>query len=111
MHQLAGYLTERLPENQRVQIAGVGPDNPPGIEAEGRTVFVRNLDPEESGIERATPEQFRAAFELQDVAVTGDTTGASGADVERPDELWTYLAWILLALLLVELFVANRTSV
>src|SRR5205823_12772372 len=49
VHQLVGYLTERLPENERVQQAPAGPgrENPPGIhEAAGR-VAVRNLNAEE----------------------------------------------------------------
>jgi hypothetical protein len=31
------------------------------------------------------------------------------ADNERPDELWVYVVWALLFVLVGELFVANRT--
>src|SRR5207237_2929193 len=66
IHQLAGYLTERLPENQRVQEkpAGPGSENEPGIVAGDKNLAVRNLDPRESEIERLTEEQFRKAYRL-----------------------------------------------
>jgi hypothetical protein len=112
IHQLVGYLTERLPENQRVQAARVGPglENPPGILVEGRTVFVRNLDPTESALERLTPEEFRKAYELTATVAGNEPSSVAEGDSERPDELWTCLAWFLLGLLIVELFVANRTA-
>ena len=47
VHQMIGYLAERLPENAAVQSAPTGPgrDNPPGITRTERAVVVRNLDP------------------------------------------------------------------
>ena len=29
--------------------------------------------------------------------------------VERPNELWIYVIWLLLAVLAIEMFIANRT--
>ena len=46
VHQIVGYLTERLPENQRVRsdVAGPGADKPPGVAAENNMLLVRNVD-------------------------------------------------------------------
>ena len=116
VHQFAGYLAERLPENGRVQTAAAGPgtENPPGITAAGRAVVVRNLDPAESEIERLTVAQFREAFHLP--AAEGEATRALAAGAvklppggQRPDELWVYVVWALLLLLVAEVFLANRT--
>src|SRR5262249_49357051 len=112
VHQLVGYLTERLPENQRVRTAPVGPGatNPPGVTTAGRTVLLRNLDPRESDVERLTVKQFREAFRLP---------GGEGADIpvaaepvpgsQRPDEIWMYVLLALFGVLVLELFVANRS--
>lgn len=117
VHQMAGYLTDRLPETQRVQaaLAGPGRDKPPAVVPNGRNVLVRNLDPAESEIERLTVQQFREAFHLP--AQAGEAKpelAAAGVKLppggQRPDELWTYILWGLLFVLVVELFVANRTT-
>jgi hypothetical protein len=116
VHQLVGYLAERLPENQRVQekSAGSGKETEPGIVADDRMVVVRNLDPKESEIERLTEEQFRKAYHLP--ALDARTVKARAAaaikipaGAERPDEVWTSVIWILLGVLIGELFIANRT--
>jgi hypothetical protein len=114
VHQLVGYLTERLPETQRVRIAETGPGtaNPPGITVEGRRVTVRNLDPAESEIERFTVERFRELFHLAEADAGVREASAAGArppGTERPDEVWTYVIWALFVILLVEVLVANRT--
>jgi hypothetical protein len=114
VHQMAAYLTERLPENQRVQQAPVGPgtDNPPGIETKGRTRVVRNLDPAESAIERLSVQEFRDHFHLPEGLSPSSKAQANAGGVqggERPDELWAYVVWVLLALLLIEFLVAGRT--
>ena len=46
VHQIVGYLTDRLPENQRVraEIAGPGADKPPGVASENNMLLVRNVD-------------------------------------------------------------------
>jgi hypothetical protein len=114
VHQLVGYLTERLPETQRVRVAETGPGtaNPPGITVSGRTMVVRNLDPAESEIERFTVKQFRELFHLAEP--DGKTKEAIAAAArppgsQRPDELWAYVVWALFVILLVEVLVANRT--
>jgi hypothetical protein len=74
---------------------------------------VRNLDARESRIERYTQEQFRQEFQLADMKIAGAPQKAVASvmplGAERPDELWTKVVWILLAVLAIELFVANRT--
>jgi hypothetical protein len=115
VHQIVGYLTERLPENQRVRpaLAGPGRDRPPGVTREGEAVVVRNLDPRESEIERLTAEEFRQALHLPEPEHTAADSGTAAvprpAGEQRPDELWVYVVWGLLLVLVVEVFVANRT--
>jgi hypothetical protein len=115
VHQLIGYLTERLPENQRVrsEIAGPEADKPPGVASENNKLLVRNVDARESRIERYSQKQFHDEFHLGDVKVAEVKRPTVAAvlplGVERPNELWTYVIWILLAVLAIEMFVANRT--
>jgi hypothetical protein len=115
VHQIVGYLTERLPENQRVhgEIAGPGADKPPGVANGKDGVLVRNVDARESRIDRYTQEQFRAEFQLANAKVAEAPRPALAVvlpfGVERPSELWTYVVWLLLAVLAMEIFVANRT--
>ncbi len=115
VHQIVGYLTDRLPENRRVraEIAGPGADRPPGVASENNLLLVRNLDARESRIERYSQKQFREEFQLGAVKVAElprpTVAAVLPAGVERPNELWTYLILALLAVLAVEMFVANRT--
>jgi hypothetical protein len=113
IHQLAGYLTDRLPETARVQIAPTDRDHPPGVTREGERVIVRNLDPAESEIERFSLEQFRHTFHLPESGSAKEKTATEAGtlfpEAQRPDEIWMYVVWILLLLLVAEIFVANRT--
>jgi hypothetical protein len=113
VHQLIGYLTDRLPETARVRNMPADRDHPPGVSRDGAQVIIRNLDPAESEIERFSLEQFREVFHLpQSSSVKEKTTAAAGTlfpEAQRPDEIWMYVVWILLLLLVVEIFVANRT--
>jgi hypothetical protein len=113
VHQLVGYLTDRLPETARVQADLADSDHPPGVTRDGQKVTVRNLDPAESEIERFSLDQFRQVFHLPESdnakEKTAVETGTLVPDSQRPDELWMYVVWILLLLLVAEIFVANRT--
>ena len=115
VHQIIGYLTDRLPENQRVrsEIAGPGADKPPGVVNEKGMVLVRNLDARESRIERYSQKQFREEFQMTEVKVAEaplqTLAKAMPFGAERPDEIWTCIIWFLLAVLAIEIFVANRT--
>ena len=115
VHQIVGYLTDRLPENARVrsELAGQGADDSPQIrEVNGLTV-VRNLDPRESRTERCTIHEFRRAFDLAEEKPQGEAESVAATagpdDSQRPDEWWPYLVWALLLVLVAEVFVANRS--
>jgi hypothetical protein len=117
VHQIVGYLTERLPENQRVRSAPTGPgaEGPPGVERDGHAVIVRNLDPAESEIDRLSGEEFRRQFHVP--VVEGEAykeqsaaEAAALAGGQRADEVWVYVVLVLLVVLLAELWVANRTD-
>jgi hypothetical protein len=115
INQIMGYLTGRLLEGQRITspLTGPGRNNPPGITRNGEVVLVRNLDPKESELERFTVEQFRKTFDLPEFESSEKKREAAtekvSAGSQRPDELWPYVIWALLILLLVELLFANRT--
>src|SRR5262249_2722972 len=114
IHQFVGYLTDRLPETARVQTVPADRDHPPGITRDGGIVTVRNLDPAESEIERFSQDQFRKLFHLPESESAKEETAAEAntlfPESQRPDELWMYVVWILLILLIAEVFVANRTT-
>ena len=115
VHQIVGYLTDRLPDNQRVQseVAGPGIDKPPGVTHDKGLALVRNIDARESRIERYSQAQFREEFQLAGAKVADAPRQTLAAvmplGTERPSEIWTSVVWLLLAVLAIELFVANRT--
>jgi hypothetical protein len=114
VHQLVGYLTDRLPETARVQTIPADRDHPPGVSREGDRVIVRNLDPDESEIERFSADRFRQMFHLPESDSAKEQTTVEAdklfPESQRPDEVWMYVVWILLILLIAEVFVANRTT-
>ncbi len=63
-----GYLTGRLPGSGLVQFAGLGPGTTPGIEVSGSKLIVRNGDPSESRIDRATLAEFRSSLKLPEAS-------------------------------------------
>jgi len=115
VHQLFGFLTNRLPETSRVraQPAGGGPGQAPGVVVENGRALVRNVDPAESEIERTTVAKLREVYRLPE-AKKSDAHDENAPEIlaaggERPDELWRTVAWALLVVLVVETLVANRT--
>ncbi len=115
VHQVAGYAVGRLAGAGRVQeaLAGSKKGEEPGVTIQNGRALVRNVDPTESDVERTTLAGLREFYGLSD-------TGASNPDEserppnlaagsERPDELWRAVAWILLIVLVIETFVANKT--
>jgi hypothetical protein len=115
VHQLIGYLTSRLPETGLVHFdrAGPGPARAPGVVITNGRAMVRNVDAAESEIERTTLAKLREAYRLPQStkaqARDDDEALALATAGERPDELWRTVAWVLLVVLVVEMFVANRT--
>jgi hypothetical protein len=113
IHQMMGYLTDRLPGSGPVREAPVGPDAPPGIETIAGGVIVRNSDPSESRIDRATLAEFRSTLRLPEgKARPGSEPSATAggpAGALRPGEFWRPVAWTLLVVLVAETFLANRT--
>jgi hypothetical protein len=115
VHQLMGYLTDRLPEAGRVRVepADARPGHAPGVVIDRGRAVVRNLDPAESDFERTTPATLREAYRLPvphfsyrpaDAELREAPSGS-----QRPDELWAWMLLTLLAVLVAETFVANRT--
>lgn len=116
VHQTLAYLTQRLPENAVVQTRSLakGVNARPGITRREGRLTVRNIDPRESKLERMTLAEFRRGLKLSRVnasphAAADASNWQPPASVERPNELWRYLAWGLLVVLVGETFLANRT--
>jgi hypothetical protein len=115
VHQLLGYLTNRLPETSLVKFdrAGPAPAHAPGVVSDNGRALVRNVDVAESEIERTTVAKLREAYRLPQATKSDsredDEPGSLASAGERPDELWRTVAWVLLAVLVAEMFVANRT--
>ena len=97
----------------KLPVAGRGAAASPGVTIEKGHALVRNVDAEESDVERTTLAKFREAYRLPEFTASDPVerslarTLADGS--ERPDELWRIVAWILLIVLVVETFVANKT--
>ena len=118
VHQVAAYLTDRLPGTGHVQtsVAGQGPARSPGVTIEKGHALVRNVDPEESGRrERTTLAKLREAYPA--ARIHGERSCRTLARQKpgrrqraaRRLELWRTVAWVLLIVLVVETFVANKT--
>lgn len=86
----------------------------PGVFERDGYMEVVNTGPRESETDRCTPEEFAIRFQLtlndeeEGREIRSQTPAALSADV-RPGEFWHWPVFILLGLLLVEGFVANRT--
>jgi hypothetical protein len=99
--------------------AGAGPvrDLPaagetPGVRQRGEVWEVRNLEPQESELERCTPEEFarRLGVKLADHAGVSASVAAEGDGNEmRAGELWPWLWLVVVLFWLAEGVLANRT--
>jgi hypothetical protein len=122
VHQMLGYLAgltgggpvrDVLIDSTSATLAA---DVVPGVfERDGYTEVV-NTGPRESETDRCQPEEFAERFQLTlhegdapQTAAARVAPAALAADL-RPDELWYWAVFILLGILLMEGFVANRTA-
>ena len=113
IRQLAAWLTGQLEPQQLIdvqQIAAAG-QRPGIVSADGGAITVWNVDAKESEISRLTAEQFRQAMNLPAAARTAAQRRAENlapAGVARSDELWPWVLWCLLAVLMGETLLASR---
>ncbi|HET6881851.1 MAG TPA: BatA domain-containing protein [Pirellulales bacterium] len=120
MYQLLGYQTG-LTAGGRVREAvlegktQVSADATPGIFAREGYALVINTSPRESETERCPAEEFvnRFGLKLADAAETpqpvAKVQASLGADMIE-SEVWQWVALLLLAFLIIESLVANRTA-
>ncbi len=114
VRQLTGYLTGQLAERPKVQTAVVErPEQRAGLTQQAEVLLVTNTDPSELVPDRMTADQFRAALGLADLELTEEELAARAelalpANMSRPDEIWTLVLWILLAILAMETLLASR---
>jgi hypothetical protein len=120
IHQMLGYLAG-LAEGGPVRdvlldAAKAGEAGPiPGVVDRGRFHEVINVDPRESELDRCTGEEFAARLRLKlqdaELPLSGHEAAQAAAVAQsRPDEIWHWLMLPLMALLLCEEFLANRTT-
>jgi len=117
VHQILAYATG-LAEGGSVRRVPSSEDSAPGVIASGRTVRVTNADPFESDMARCTIKDLASRFGFRlpgptaTAANVSTTTSERGTTDERlrPNEIWPYLAAGLFGILLLEQFLANRTS-
>lgn len=114
MRQLLAYLTNQLGEQRAVQertIAKAG--ETAGLSESDGLWVATNLDPRESIPDRLTSDELSRRLGSGETDV--DRTAALAAlqltlpvDALRPEEAWTLVAWVLLAVLAVETLLAGR---
>lgn len=114
VHQLAGYATNRLPELSAVKPAQTGQagNDVPGVVVDRGHALVRNVDATESQLDRTTVAQIRERYRLPepgDQPRRTELAAVHAAGSERPDEFWRPIAWALLVVMVVEVFLANKT--
>jgi hypothetical protein len=99
--------------------AGAGPvrDLPaagetPGVRQQGDVWEVRNLEPQESELERCTPEEFAQRLGVQlaaNASVPVSVTAENEGNELRAGELWPWLWLGVMLFWLAEGLLANRT--
>jgi hypothetical protein len=120
VHQMLGHLaglTEGGPVRSiPLESVAEGQQAAPGVFACDGFCEVVNVDPRESESERIAPEQFAARFHFE--LSPGEETIASDRPIRaaaigqlRPEEIWHWVILCLLAFLLLESFLGNRTTV
>ncbi|MFN0054595.1 MAG: BatA domain-containing protein [Planctomycetales bacterium] len=114
IRQLLAHLTDQLGERRGVTSRLVTrPGDKIGIEQVEGVWVVTNLDPRESIPDRVTAEELHASLGVAPPVAEDEERQAALAmtlppDALRSDEIWTTVAWILLAVLAVETLLAAR---
>ena len=112
VRQLMAYLTDH--HERQHQIEEVVATKKPGVSRVDGRVLVANVDPQESNLTRVSPEKFRETLRLPEKQELGDLSAeelaalAPPPGAERPEEIWRWVAWILLGWLILETFLAGQ---
>ncbi len=121
VHQMLGYLVG-LTEGGPIRARQTGEFGPTGLAAEPG-VFdhdsyheIINVDPRESETDRTTVADLAGYFQFDPAGEKPDaeaelTAAGVGSGELRQDEIWHWVLLALIAMLLVEGFLANRTTV
>lgn len=109
----ADALTPAALTSEALTSAALTSTSTPGVDHFPRFAEVINTSPRESETDRCTRQEFEDRFAMKFAEEDG-TTAAQAAvlgNVElRHDELWHWVGCLLLALMLLEGFVGNRTT-
>jgi hypothetical protein len=116
VRQLVAYLTDQLIDRPTVETGIVSKQHPESgmtaVEGEPGRWLVTNIDPRESALDRITTDDLQKLAGGKSSPATDDKAADDRiklpADSLRPDEIWTNVVWLLLAVLAVELLLASR---
>jgi hypothetical protein len=113
-HQLLAYVCG-LSDGGRVREESAEDGRTPGVVESGGIARVVNADPFESETARCTPREFADRFGFRLPEPAGPATAEQSKktlsdDRLRSDELWPWLALTLVGFLMLEFFLANRTT-
>ena len=85
----------------------------PGVDQFDRFAEIINTAPRESDTDRCSRQEFEDRFAVkfveEDGSTVAQTTGVGNVELQQ-DELWHWVGCVLLAVLLLEGFVGNRTT-
>ena len=85
----------------------------PGVDQFDRFAEIINTAPRESDTDRCSRQEFEDRFAVkfveEDGSTVAQTTGLGNVELQQ-DELWHWVGCVLLAVLLLEGFVGNRTT-
>ena len=131
VHQLLGYevgltsggrVRTRLVDAERGQKSEVSGQNSrlptletlsPGVDQFDRFAEIVNTSPRESDTDRCSRQEFEDRFAVkfveEDGTAVAQTAGLGNIELQQ-DELWHWVACVLLAVMLLEGFVGNRTT-
>ncbi len=131
VHQLLGYevgltsggrVRTRLVDAERGQKPEVSGQNSrlptfetlsPGVDQFDRFAEIINTSPRESDTDRCSRQEFEDRFAVkfveEDGTAVAQAAGLGNVELQQ-DELWHWVACVLLAVLLLEGFVGNRTT-
>ncbi|MFN9201270.1 MAG: BatA domain-containing protein [Planctomycetaceae bacterium] len=114
MRQLLAHLTDQLETQHQILYRDIGHSSEePGVNLVDEQWQVTNLDPREGDPRRVELDEFHRLFGAgnsggEDRELAAAWAKILPADRQRPEELWTVLAWILWVVLAAELLLSSR---
>ena len=112
VQEVVRYLGGTRPRRGDYLVGDVPPGVPPmpGFASVNAARAAVNVDPAESAAERLTAAEFEAPITRIAAETGADTSRAGSQQQEERQHVWQYVLGLMVAMLVVESFVASRTS-